>query len=257
MKQALYDELARLTGPDTLLARSGSAMTASGIRERNPAADRILVGHPANPPYLLPIVEIVPSPITRPEIVDRARAVYVESGLHPVRLSREVEEFVFNRLHGAVLREAYCLVRDSVASVVDIDAVVRLGLGRRWGVVGPFETVDLNTHGCIGVHTERMGPAYARMGAERGQEDPWTPELVAEVVRQRREVMPREKFDDCVLARDERLMELAARDTHEWAGIERGLEQRARLLQLVRGRSDCLASPIKRTISRRGGLPAS
>jgi 3-hydroxyacyl-CoA dehydrogenase len=220
VKQALYDDLARLTGSETVLASSSSAMIASSIGEGNPATDRILVGHPANPPYLLPIIEIVPSPVTRPQIVDRTAAVYAGSGLHPVRLSRQVEGFVFNRLQGAVLREAYCLVRDGVASVADIDAVVRLGLGRRWGVVGPFETVDLNTRGGIGVHAERMGPAYARMGADRGQDDPWTPDLVAEVVRQRREVMPLEEWDDRVLARDERLMELAVCDTQELPGVD-------------------------------------
>jgi L-gulonate 3-dehydrogenase len=77
-------------------------------------------------------------------------------------------------------------------------------------VVGPFETVDLNTRGGIGTHAERMGPAYARMGAERGQDDPWTDDLVAEVVRQRRELMPLEEWDQRVLWRDEQLMERAA-----------------------------------------------
>ena len=103
-----------------------------------------------------------------------------------VRVAREVEGFVFNRLQGAVLREAYCLVRDGVATVADIDRLMRDGLGLRWAAIGPFETVDLNTRGGIAAHAERMGPAYARMGAERGQDDPWTPELVAEVAEQRR-----------------------------------------------------------------------
>jgi 3-hydroxyacyl-CoA dehydrogenase len=94
---------------------------------------------------------------------------------------REVEGFLFNRLQGALLREAYCLVRDGVASVDDVDEVVRSGLGRRWALIGPFETSDLNTRGGIESHAAKMGPAYERMGAERGQHDPWTPELVAEV----------------------------------------------------------------------------
>ena len=80
-----------------------------------------------------------------------------------------------------MLREAYCLVRDGVASVEDIDKVMRDGLGLRWSVIGPFETVDLNTRGGIRSHAQKMGPAYERMGAERGQHDPWTPELVETV----------------------------------------------------------------------------
>jgi L-gulonate 3-dehydrogenase len=215
VKRALYRDLGALTGGDTVLASSSSAMTASAIADGLPAADRILVGHPGNPPYLLPVVEVVPGEATRADVVDRAISTYARAGLHPVRLTREVEGFVFNRLQGAVLREAYCLVRDGVASVADIDTVMRLGLGRRWGVIGPFETVDLNTRGGIGTHARRMGRAYARMGAERGQDDPWTDDLVAEVERQRREQLPLEEWDRRVLWRDERLMELVALEREE------------------------------------------
>ncbi len=106
--------------------------------------------------------------------------------MSPVLVRREVEGFVFNRLQGALLREAYCLVRDGVASAADVDRVVRDGLGRRWAVLGPFETAELNTRGGIEAHAEKLGPAYARMGAERGQHDAWTPELVAQVARELR-----------------------------------------------------------------------
>jgi 3-hydroxyacyl-CoA dehydrogenase len=131
-----------------------------------------------------------------------------------VRVRREIEGFVFNRLQGAVLREAYCLVRDGVATVEDIDAIVRDGLGRRWSIIGPFETSDLNTRGGIESHAQKMGPSYERMGAERGQHDPWTPELVAEVTRQRRGALPLEKWEERVRWRDEQLMRLARTSRH-------------------------------------------
>jgi hypothetical protein len=76
--------------------------------------------------------------------------------------------------------------------------------------MGPFETVDLNTRGGIAAHAERMGPAYERMGAERGQHDPWDPELVAQVVKQRRQVLPMDQWDERVQWRDEQLMVLRA-----------------------------------------------
>jgi 3-hydroxyacyl-CoA dehydrogenase len=212
LKRGLYAELGALTGPGVVLASSSSAIPAGELSRDLPDADRVLVGHPGNPPYLLPVIEVVPGPGTSPAIVDRATALYRGAGLHPVRLRREVEGFVFNRLQGALLREAYCLLRDGVADVEDIDTVVRLGLGRRWSVIGPFETVDLNTRGGIEAHAEKMGPAYERMGAERGQHDPWTPDLVARAVAQRRAILPLEGWDDRVRWRDERLMELAARD---------------------------------------------
>jgi 3-hydroxyacyl-CoA dehydrogenase len=120
-----------------------------------------------------------------------------------------------------VLREAYCLVRDGVATVEDIDRVVRDGLGLRWSVVGPFETVDLNTRGGIASHALKLGPAYAAMGAERGQNDPWTPELVKTVETQRRALLPLEQWEQRVRWRDRALMgALAARRTRTKEGSD-------------------------------------
>jgi 3-hydroxyacyl-CoA dehydrogenase len=113
-----------------------------------------------------------------------------------------------NRLQGAVLREAYCLVRDRVASVEDIDTVMRTSLGPRWSFMGPFETVDLNTLGGISEHARRMGPAYSRMGESRGMREEWTPELVAEVDRQRRQILPLSQWMERVHWRDAQLMRL-------------------------------------------------
>lgn len=126
---------------------------------------------------------------------------------------REVEGFVFNRLQGAVLREAYALVRDGVADVEDIDTVMRDGLGRRWSFMGPFETADLNTRGGIASHAEKMGPAYERMGAERGQHDPWTDDLVTEVTRQRRAVLTLSDWEERVAWRDAQLLDRLATRT--------------------------------------------
>jgi L-gulonate 3-dehydrogenase len=105
-----------------------------------------------------------------------------------------------------------------VARVDEIDTVVRDGLGLRWAVVGPFETVDLNTRGGIESHAKKMGPAYARMGAERGQHDPWTDELVASVASARRELLPIEHWEDRVAWRDRRLMALTRERSD--AGLE-------------------------------------
>lgn len=224
VKQSLYGRLAELTGPHVPLASSSSALRASLLAEGNPAAHRILVAHPANPPYLLPVIELVPSTATHRSITETAARLYAGAGLHPIALHREVDGFVFNRLQGALLREAYCLVRDGVVDVADLDAVVTLGLGRRWSVVGPFETVDLNTRGGIAAHAEKMGPAYERMGRERGQHDPWTPDLVAAVTAQRRAILPLDEWDRRVAWRDVRLMSSAraAGDVPEWTACSDG-----------------------------------
>lgn len=208
LKRELFARLDQLSNPGAVHASSSSALTASQFASGLPGRARCLVVHPANPPHLLPIVELVPAPFTGAEVVDRTAALLAAAGMSPVRVHNEPEGFIYNRLQGAVLREAYCLVRDGVASVDDIDTVMRDGLGRRWSVVGPFETADLNTRGGIAVHAGRMGPAYARMGAERGQDDPWTQELVAQVVAARRATLALEDWEERVAWRDRMLMRL-------------------------------------------------
>ena len=126
--------------------------------------------------------------------------------MSPVRVEQEIEGFVFNRLQGALLREAYALVRDGIASVEDIDIVVRDGLGRRWAFMGPFETADLNTRGGIAAHAQNMGPSYHRMGLARGDTSEWTPELVSKVVAQRRQQLALDDWEDRVAWRDEQLL---------------------------------------------------
>ncbi|MCM3657836.1 3-hydroxyacyl-CoA dehydrogenase [Agromyces mediolanus] len=212
LKRELFALAAAAAPAGAVLASSSSAIPPSELADGLPedAAGRLVVGHPGNPPYLLPVLELVPSPRTDPAVLARARDVYERAGLRVVELRREVEGFVFNRLQGALLREAYCLVRDGVVDVDGVDEIVRSGLGRRWSVVGPFETSDLNVRGGIAAHAERMGGAYARMGAERGQHDPWSPELVDTVAAQRRAILPLERWDERVRWRDRRLTALTA-----------------------------------------------
>jgi len=210
LKRRLVPEIDALAPRDAVIASASSAITASEFAGSVAGRDRCLVAHPGNPPFLLPVVEIVPAPFTSPRAVEAASSILAAAGMSPVRLRKEVKGFVFNRLQGALLREAYCLVRDGVVDVDDVDRVVRDGLGLRWAVVGPFETVDLNTRGGIERHAALLGPAYAAMGAERGQHDPWTPELVARVTAERRALLPLEERDARVRWRDRELMRLLA-----------------------------------------------
>lgn len=210
IKRELFADFARLAPPDAVLASSSSAITASSFAPADSARSRCLVVHPGNPPFLIPVVELVPAPFTEISVVEQCRERLLGCGMRPVLVAREVEGFVFNRLQGAMLREAYCLVRDGVIGVEDLDTVVREGLGLRWGVIGPFETADLNTRGGVASHAEKMGPAYARMGAERGQHDPWTEALVARVAAERRSLLPLEQWPARVEWRDRALMALVA-----------------------------------------------
>ena len=208
LKKALFAELDRLAPPAAVLASASSAITASAFAADLAGRERMLVVHPGNPPFLIPVAEVVPAPFTSKAAIASTQKLLAGAGLTPVLVRKEVEGFVFNRLQGALLREAYCLVRDGVVSVDDVDLIVRDGLGLRWSVIGPFETVDLNTQGGIASHAEKMGPAYARMGAERGQNDPWTPDLVDRVAAQRRALLPLDRWAERVAWRDRRLMSL-------------------------------------------------
>jgi L-gulonate 3-dehydrogenase len=208
LKRELFAQIDVHAPPAAVLASSSSALTTSSFADALPGRARCLVAHPGNPPYLIPVIEIVPEPFTDDATITRATALYEAMGMSAVRVTGEIEGFIFNRLQGAVLREAYCLVRDGVASVADIDRVIRDGVGLRWSVTGPFETVDLNTRGGIASHAQKMGPAYERMGALRDQHDPWTPDLVERVAAERRAALPLDDWDARVQWRDRRLMAL-------------------------------------------------
>ena len=208
LKRDLMARVAEIAPEDCAIASSTSFIEPSRIFDHVKGRERCLVLHPGNPPFLIRVVEVVPAPFTSPEAVERGASLMAAAGMAPVYVNKEVEGFVLNRLQGALLREAYCLVRDGVTSVEDIDRIVRDGLGFRWSLIGPFESVDLGTRGGIAGHAERMGPSYERQGAERGQHDPWTPDLVEKVVAARRAILPLDKWEERGAWRDEGLMQL-------------------------------------------------
>lgn len=210
LKIELFGKLDQLAPPDAVLASSTSSLPASDFAAHLPGRARCLVAHPANPPFLLPIVEIVPAPFTAPAVVERTRALMAQAGQEPVVLKREVNGFIYNRLQGAVLREAYWMLKEGVADVRDIDTVMTSGLGLRWSIIGPFETADLNYHGGLEEHARRMGARYREMGAERGQPDTWDTDLVSRATAERRTLLPLDQWDARVAWRDARLMSARA-----------------------------------------------
>jgi 3-hydroxyacyl-CoA dehydrogenase len=209
LKRQIFREIENFAPPTAVIASSSSAIVCSDIAADLVSRDRCLIVHPGNPPYLLPVAEVVPAPFTSEAVTRRAMDLLEQVGMSPVRVRREIEGFVFNRLQGAVLREAYCLVRDGVISATDLDRVMRDGLGRRWAVVGPFATSHLNVAGGIPAHAQRMASSYARMGEERGQDDPWTPELVSTVAAELERMLPTGDWERFVEERDLAMMVLA------------------------------------------------
>ncbi|MGB3407598.1 MAG: 3-hydroxyacyl-CoA dehydrogenase NAD-binding domain-containing protein [Jannaschia sp.] len=185
IKRGIFADLLATTGPETPLVTASSAITISQIVPDPVQQTRCLVAHPVNPPAVLRLIELCPAPGTAAQTVQRAAALFADAGFESAILGREIEGFVLNRLQGAVLREAYRLVEDGIAAPDDIDRVMRLGLGPRWALSGPFETAELNTPGGITAHAARMGPAYKRMGEARGEVVTWSAALVAKVAAAR------------------------------------------------------------------------
>jgi 3-hydroxyacyl-CoA dehydrogenase len=210
-KQRLFELLASMADWHAVIASSSSFIPASAMAAHVAGRERCLIVHPGNPPYLLRVAEVVPAPFTAAHTVEQAERLLTAADMKPIRLAKEINGFVFNRLQGAILREAYALVRDGIARPDEIDSLVRDGLALRWSVVGPFETTDLNASGGIAVHAERMLPVYARMGAERGErEQAWPPHVIERVVADRRRALPLEEWRQRVAWRDRELMSLLA-----------------------------------------------
>lgn len=209
LKRSLFRRLDSQTPFDeATLASSSSTLTMSDIAADLPGRRRCLLAHPANPPYLLPVVELAPAPFTHPAAVEHTASLMASAGMSPVLVRREVEGLVFNRLQGALLREALCLVRDGVVDPEDLDLVVAQGLGRRWSVIGPFATAELNTRGGIRAHARSIGRLYARMGLERGQDDPWSSGAVEQAAEYLEAALPSDLWEEHTRQRDRRLMEL-------------------------------------------------
>jgi carnitine 3-dehydrogenase len=177
---AAMDEAAR---PDVVLASSSSGLLPSAIATACTAhPERVLVGHPFNPPHLLPLVEVVPGERTGEEAVERAMAFYTGLGKKPIRLRHELPGHVANRLQAALWREAYSLVDRGVATVADIDTAIANGPGLRWALLGPFAVQHLSGGpGGIAHVLEHLGPPTEAWWRDMG--DPsLTPELAAKIV---------------------------------------------------------------------------
>ena len=210
IKRALMLALDRVAGPEVVVGSSSSGMPASAFASGLGISARVLIAHPVNPPYLTPVVEIVPSPETAPETVAFTAALMEAAGQSVVHVHREIEGFVLNRLQAALLREAWALVEEGVVSCEDVDKTVRDGLGWRWSFMGPFETIDLNAPGGVADYAHRLGPLYRRIAASRTHEADWSEALIGEVERQRREFLAEGDLPARRRWRDRRLMAFGA-----------------------------------------------
>ncbi len=142
-KQDLWARIGRVVPAHALLLSSSSAKTATEQSLKMENANRLLIGHPFNPPHLIPLVEIVPGERTDPEAVKDAVAFYKALGKVPRVLRKEIQGFVANRLQRAIFRECCHLVLQGVVTVDELDDIVTSSIGLRWAADGPFRSFHL------------------------------------------------------------------------------------------------------------------
>jgi carnitine 3-dehydrogenase len=179
LKQKLFAEIDARARPDALVGSSTSGLLPSELQAEMTHPERLVVGHPFNPVYLLPLVEVVGGAKTSGETIERAKAFYASIGMKPVHVRKEIEAFVGDRMLEALWREALWLVNDDIATAEEIDDVIRYSFGLRWAQMGTFMVYRL-AGGEAGMRhfMAQFGPALKW---------PWTklmdvPELTEELI---------------------------------------------------------------------------
>ncbi|MBW8706512.1 L-carnitine dehydrogenase [Streptomyces sp. MBT84] len=201
-KKELFAQLVREAPGHALLLSSSSAIPATAFTTDIEDAGRILIGHPFNPPHLLPLVEVVPGERTTEESVQAAVAFYTAVGRTPVVERQEIPGFVGNRLQNALSRQAVYLVQQGVVTPEDLDTVVTHSLGIRWATVGPFLGAHLG--GGPGGYrhiTEHIGSSMQRMSLGEPSQEPEDQERVVQAVEKAYKSTP---YADLAEARDRR-----------------------------------------------------
>ncbi|CAF1310269.1 unnamed protein product [Adineta steineri] len=211
IKTKLFLQLDEIVPSNALIASSSSCIMPSKFTEQMKTRNRCIVAHPINPPTTIPLVEIVGAPWTDKEFVDLAVERYRSFGMEPIRLKKEVDGFVVNRLQYAILSSALQLVQDDIVEPEDVDRAITHGLACRWSFMGPFQTIDLNAPKGINDYFSRYGSSMQRVLTDMNFPSDWSQETVEKVDKYFRSKYSVEDngLDDKKLWRDQRLLDLA------------------------------------------------
>ncbi len=181
LKQALYEKLGTLVDPRVVIASSTSGLSMSDIQASCSTPQRTVIAHPFNPPYLLPLVEMIGGKKTAPQTVEWAEAFYKVAGKAPLVMNKEVPGFIATRLQEAIWREALHMVANGEATVEQIDQAVVNGPGPRWAMMGPCEIFHVGGgEGGMAYCLDQFGPALKL---------PWTRLVAPELTDELRDAM--------------------------------------------------------------------
>lgn len=209
-KRALFARIAPSLEPEAVIASSTSTLQASDIQFGLACADRIIVGHPFNPPHIMPLVEVVGGTATAEWALDEAMKFYAALGKYPIRLRIERPGHLANRLQAALWREAVDAVLCGQASVADVDAAVTLALGPRWALAGPYGTFAIGGgKGGLAHFLDHLGAAFEALW-----DDAHRPEMTAALRQKLVEDVSRElaspRLGQDIRAREEQLRQIMA-----------------------------------------------
>lgn len=157
LKKSTYAAIQKVTGPDAVICSSTSKLFPTKLQKDALYPQSILVGHPYNPSYLLPLIELCGGEQTSPEAIQRAKEIYTGMGKVAVVCKKEIYGFIVNRLSWAALEAAKECVRDGVCSVEDMDKAIMFGPGMRMAVTGQLLTISLGVDGGFRAIAEKYG----------------------------------------------------------------------------------------------------
>ncbi|WP_157156999.1 3-hydroxyacyl-CoA dehydrogenase NAD-binding domain-containing protein [Diaminobutyricimonas sp. LJ205] len=208
IKRAILAGIEAAAPADTVIATSSSGLLITDAQAGAKHPERIVLGHPFNPPHLIPLVEVLGGKETSEESVQKALDFYTRIGKRPIRINKEVKGHVANRLQVALWREAFSLVENGVVSVADIDTAISQGPGLRWALLGPF--LNLHASGGDGGIThvlEHIGPAQREWARDLG-EYPETDDYIGPMAAGVDAELEGYDFAETLKARDRLLIEL-------------------------------------------------
>jgi 3-hydroxyacyl-CoA dehydrogenase len=208
-KKKLYGQLDELLPPDVIIASSSSGLTMSEIQSGcGSHPERCVIGHPFNPPHLMPLVEIVGGAKTSEDTIERVSEFYTAMGKRTVRLHKEVPGHVANRLQSAITREVYYLITEGVVSAADADTALSWGPGLRWGVMGNMLLNHLGGgQGGIEHFLEQFTSPLTAWWKALGQ-PVLTPEVQKKLIDSVRTEVGSRSIDELAAERDEMLLGL-------------------------------------------------
>ncbi len=215
-KIKLFADMDAATSPDSIIASSSSGLTMSVMQSACKHPERCVIGHPFNPPHVIPLVEVVAGAKTSPEAVQQAISFYKSIGKKPIHVRKEVVGHVANRLQAAIYREVVNLIEKGVLDVADSDTAVCWGPGLRWGVMGPNLLFHLGGgQGGIQHFMEHLSGPVATWWKDLGTQTEFTPQVKQTIIDGVLQEAAGRSIDQLAEERDEVLLGLLALRTKQ------------------------------------------